>query len=124
MERAGWKVDAADPQDPRQLAVRIGPDLLVTGHPDGTVRMPLPEDEAPKPHLFFFGDEPEAPLYGDPMVVEVKTRGPEAIRRWRTLGAERSHPQSVTQAAFYTYGKFGGWPRDAVIATMDTGNRT
>ena len=25
MERAGWKVDAADPQDPRQVAVRIGP---------------------------------------------------------------------------------------------------
>ena len=39
MERAGWKVDAADPQDPQQVAVRIGPNLLVTGHPDGTVRV-------------------------------------------------------------------------------------
>ena len=35
MERAGWKVDAADPQDPRQVTVRVGPNMLVTGHPDG-----------------------------------------------------------------------------------------
>ena len=40
-----------------------------------------------------------------------------------TLGAERSHPASVAQAAFYTLGEFGQM-RDAVIATMDTGSRT
>ena len=57
------------------------------------------------------------------MVVEIKTRGPEAFKRWRTLGAERSHPASVAQAAFYTLGEFGQI-RDAVIATMDTGSRT
>ena len=57
------------------------------------------------------------------MVVEIKTRGPEAFKRWRTLGAERSHPASVAQAAFYTLGEFGQM-RDAVIATMDTGSRT
>ncbi|MDD9994842.1 MAG: hypothetical protein OXS35_03725, partial [Dehalococcoidia bacterium] len=34
MERAGWKVDAADPREPPQAAVRVGPGLLVTGHPD------------------------------------------------------------------------------------------
>ncbi|MDE2752504.1 MAG: hypothetical protein OXI83_08020, partial [Gemmatimonadota bacterium] len=39
MERAGWLVDAAASQDPRTVAVRVGPNLLVTGHPDGTVRM-------------------------------------------------------------------------------------
>ena len=121
MERAGWKVDAADPQEPRQVAVRVGPNMLVTGHPDGTVRMPLPEDEAPQP--FLFEGEPEAPVYGNPMVVEIKTRGPEAFRRWQTLGAERSHPASVAQAAFYALGEFGEM-RPAVIATMDTGNRT
>ena len=66
---------------------------------------------------------PVAPAYGDPMVVEIKTRGPEAFRRWRTLGAERSHPASVAQAAFYTLGAFGDI-RAAVIATMDTGSRT
>ncbi len=123
MERAGWKVDAADPQDPRQVAVRAGPNLLVTGHPDGTVRMPVEGGEASPPQLFLFDEEPEAPAYGDPMVVEIKTRGPEAFKRWQTLGAERSHPASVAQAAFYSLGEFGDL-RDAVIATMDTGSRT
>ena len=122
MERAGWKVHPADPHDPRQVAVRIGPNLLVTGHPDGTARMPLPEGEGP-PQPFLFEDEPPAPVYGDEMVVEIKTRGPEAFRRWRTLGAERSHPASVAQAAFYTLGHYGDL-RDVVIATMDTGGRT
>ena len=123
MERAGWKVDPADPQDPQQVAVRIGPNLLVTGHPDGTVRLPIEGDEAAAPRLFLFEGEPQSPAYGDPMVVEIKTRGPEAFRRWRTLGAERSHPASVAQAAFYSLGEFGDL-RDAVIATMDTGART
>ena len=125
MERAGWQVSPADPQDPEAVTVRIGPNLLVTGHPDATGRMPLDgEEAASEVQAFLFGGGPASPRYGGEMVVEVKTRGPEAFKRWRTLGAERSHPQSVTQAAFYTYGKFGGWPRDAVIATMDTGGRT
>ena len=122
MERAGWKVEAADPHDPQQVAVRVGPNLLVTGHPDGTVRLPLPEEEAP-PQVFLFEGEPETPAYGDPMVVEIKTRGPDAFKRWQTLGAERSHPAAVAQAAFYTLGEFGEM-RPVVIATMDTGNRT
>ena len=122
MERAGWKVDAADPQDPQQVAVRIGTNIVVTGHPDAIGRMPLPEGEsAAELQTLLFGDS--APSHGDEMVVEIKTRGPEAFKRWRTLGAERSHPASVTQAAFYTLGQFGQM-RDAVIATMDTGNRT
>ena len=122
MERAGWQVEPADPQDPQTVSVRIGPNLLVTGHPDGTMRMPLPEGEAASVQMFLFDDEAQAPAYGNPMVVEIKTRGPEAFRRWRTLGAERSHPASVAQAAFYTLGEFGDL-RDAVIATMDTGNK-
>ena len=121
MERAGWKVDAPDPQDPRQVTVRVSPNMLVTGHPDGTARLPLSEDEVPQ--MFLFDDGPQAPAYGDAMVVEIKTRGPEAFRRWRTLGAERSHPASVAQAAFYSLGEFGEL-KDALIATMDTGNRT
>ena len=121
MERAGWKVDAADSRNPKQVAVRVGPNLLVTGHPDGTARMPLPKDEV-APEMFLFDDEPQTPTFGDEMVVEIKTRGPEAFRRWQTLGAERSHPASVAQAAFYTLGEFGEM-RPAVIATMDTGNR-
>ena len=122
MERAGWKVDAPDPQDPKQVAVRVGPNIIVTGHPDGTVRMPVEPDEA-LPQLFLFEGEPETPAFGDPMVVEIKTRGPEAFRRWQTLGAERSHPAAVAQAALYSLGEFGDL-RDAVIATMDTGART
>ena len=127
MERAGWKVDPADSQDPQTVAVRVGPNMVVTGHPDGTVRMPVDRGEAVSEsatvQMLLFGDEPAAPAHGDPMVVEIKTRGPEAFKRWRTLGAERSHPASVAQAAFYTLGEFGQI-RDAVIATMDTGSRT
>ena len=122
MERAGWKVDAADSQDPQQVAVRVGPNMIVTGHPDATGRMPLPEDEAAaQVQTLLFGDA--VPALGDPMLVEIKTRGPEAFKRWQSLGAERSHPASVAQAAFYTLGQFGQM-RDAVIATMDTGSRT
>ncbi len=101
MERAGWEVTPADPKDPKPVSVRIGPNMLVTGHPDATG---------------------VTPLFGGEAVIEVKSRGPEAFKRWRTLGAERSHPASVAQAAFYTYGTFGE-PRDAVIAAMDTGSR-
>ena len=109
--------------------MRIGPNMLVTGHPDATGRMPLDGGEtaaeATGIEAFLFGDgeESPAPGHGDPVVVEVKTRGPEAFKRWRTLGAERSHPASVAQAAFYTLGTYGD-VRDAVIATMDTGSRT
>ena len=102
MERAGWDVVPADPEDPGPVSVRVAPGLTVTGHPDATGRMPV------------FG--------GKEVIVEVKTRGPDAYKRWRTLGAERSHPESVAQAALYTYGAFGE-ARDAVIATMDTGSR-
>ena len=128
IERAGWKVDAADPQDPQPVSVRIGPNLIVTGHPDAKARMPVPADgpvaeDSGAVSMFLFDDETPAPTYGDEMLVEVKTRGPEAFKRWQTLGAERSHPESVAQAAFYTLGEYGE-VRDAVIATMDTGSRS
>ena len=128
MERAGWRVDSADPRDPQTVTVKVGPKLLVTGHPDGTVRLPLPVNREragdTTVQMFLFEEEDTAsPLYGEEMVVEVKTRGPEAFKRWRTLGAERSHPAAVAQAALYTLGQFGEM-RDAVIATMDTGSRT
>ena len=127
MERAGWKVNPADPRDPQSVTVRVGPKLLLTGHPDGTVRLPIwsgdagPDDATAQ--MFLFEGEEKSPAYGEEMVVEVKTRGPEAFKRWRTLGAERSHPSAASQAAIYTMGQFGEM-RDAVIATMDTGNRT
>ena len=109
MERAGWEVRPNDPLDPKRVTVDIGtdpvtgrgPGIKVTGHPDAIGRL---------------GD-------GDLMMVEVKTRGPEAFKRWQTLGAERSHPDSVAQAGFYSLGVFHV-PRDVAIATMDTGDRT
>ncbi len=33
MERAGWEVTPTDPQDPKQVSVRVGPNMVVTGHP-------------------------------------------------------------------------------------------
>ena len=127
MERAGWMVNPADPRDPQTVTVKVGPKLLVTGHPDGTVRIPLPRDREravdATVQMFLFEDEEKSPTYGEEMVVEVKTRGPEAFKRWRTLGAERSHPAAVAQAAIYTLGTYGEM-KDAVIATMDTGSRT
>ena len=128
MERAGWTVTAPDPQDPQTVTVKLGTGLLVTGHPDGTVRMPLSHDgkasqDSTAEMFLFEGEEKNQPAFGEERVVEVKTRGPEAFKRWMTLGAERSHPASVAQAAVYSLGTFGEM-RDAVIATMDTGSRT
>ena len=116
MRWAGWDVTPADPRDPQPVSVRVGPNLLVTGYPDATGRMPQEEDEGTTAaHMFLFEGEDETPAsaHGDEVIVEVKTRGPEAFKRWRILGAERSHPASVAQAALYTLGLFGGAPRNA-----------
>ena len=102
MRRAGWDITPTDKDNPKMMSLRLGPALVVTGHVDATGVVPI------------FGDEPS--------VIEIKTRGPEAYKKWRVMGAERSHPESVAQAAFYSYGTFGE-ARDVVIATMDTGSR-
>ena len=102
MQRAGWDITATDRDNPQMVSLPLGPTLVVSGHVDAAGVAPI------------FGNEPS--------IVEVKTRGPEAYKKWRTLGAERSHPESVWQAAFYTYGAFDQ-ARDLVIATLDTGNR-
>ena len=102
MRRAGWEIDATDRDNPEMMSMRLGPNLVVTGHVDATGVVPI------------FGEQAN--------VIEIKTRGPEAFKRWRTLGAERSHPESVWQAALYTCSTFNE-ARDAVIATMDTGTR-
>lgn len=101
MERAGWQVQPADRESPTRVSVPIGPALRVTGHPDATGEMPI---------------------FGGQAVIEVKTRNPDAFKRWQVLGAERSHPNAVAQAAVYTLGTFGEM-RDAVIACLDTGSR-
>lgn len=101
MQREGWEVTPADPLHPAGIVLQLTPTVKVTGHPDATGT---------------------PPLFGEEAVIEVKTRNPSAFKRWQTLGAERSHPDSVAQAALYTYGLFGE-ARDAVIAVMDTGDR-
>ena len=101
MQRCFWTVTPADPDAPLRVEVEAVPGLTVTGHPDATGAIEL---------------------FGDESVIEVKTRGPEAFKRWQTLGAERSHPESVAQAACYTLGLFGDF-RETVIATLDTGSR-
>lgn len=101
MQRAGWEIAPADATRPTGVAFQLTPMVKVTGHPDATGRLPL---------------------FGEEAVIEVKTRNPSAFRRWQALGAERSHPDTVAQAALYTYGLFGE-ARDAVIAVLDTGDR-
>jgi hypothetical protein len=99
MRRAGWEVTPAGHSE--AVTVQLTPAVTVTGHPDATGT---------------------PPLFGEEAVIEVKTRGPSAFKRWQTLGAERSHPDTVAQAALYTYGLFGE-ARNAVIAVLDTGDR-
>ena len=101
MQRRFWTVTPSDPEQPWRVEVEAGPGLAVSGHPDAVGAIEL---------------------FGDERVIEVKTRGPEAFKRWQTLGAERSHPESVAQAACYSVGLYGE-VRDIVIATLDTGSR-
>ena len=101
MQRTFWTVTPSDPEEPWRVEVEAGAGLVVSGHPDATGAIEL---------------------FGDERVIEVKTRGPEAFKRWQTLGAERSHPESVAQAACYSLGLYGE-VRDVVIATLDTGSR-
>ena len=118
MQRAGWTIHPIDRDVPTSVSVELSDHLVVSGHPDATGF--LPAVGANTIDSFLFDDSP--PSEGDELVIEVKTRGPEAFKRWQTLGAERSHPDSVAQAACYSLGLFGE-VRDVVIATLDTGSR-
>ena len=118
MQRVGWMIQPIDRDEPRSVSVELGNYLVVSGHPDATGFPPVSGSDAID--NFLFDDEP--PLDSDELVIEIKTRGPEAFKRWQTLGAERSHPDSVAQAACYSLGLFGEC-RDVVIATLDTGSR-
>ena len=111
MQRAGWTISPTNREGPTAVSVELDDHLVVTGHPDATGSPPA---SAASVEDFLFDPED--------LVIEVKTRGPEAFKRWQTLGAERSHPDSVAQAASYSLGLFGE-VRDVVIATLDTGSR-
>ncbi len=118
MQRAGWAVQPIDRDEPQSVSVELGDHLVVSGHPDATGFPPVSGSDAIANFLF----DDELQVDGGELVIEVKTRGPEAFKRWQTLGAERSHPDSVAQAACYSLGLFGEC-RDVVIATLDTGSR-
>ncbi len=120
LQRAGWRLRPVERERPTAVSVPAGSGLRVSGHPDATGRPPR-SSEAESIDQFLFG--PGQPLDDEhELVIEVKTRGPEAFKRWQTLGAERSHPESVAQAACYSLGLYGEC-RDVVIATLDTGSR-
>ena len=40
MQRAGWEVSPADSTNPQAVSVRVGPNLVVSGHPDATGVLP------------------------------------------------------------------------------------
>ena len=122
MQRAGWAIQPADRELPKSVSVELGDHLVISGHPDATGFLPKTPAEIMAIDEFLFDGERTLTPDDDPVVIEVKTRGPEAFKRWQTLGAERSHPDSVAQAACYSLGLFGEC-RDVVIATLDTGSR-
>ncbi|MXY87215.1 MAG: hypothetical protein F4Y95_12195 [Chloroflexi bacterium] len=121
MRRAGWCISPADRDAPESVTVAASPGLTVTGLPDATGCPPPARGALAAVEQFLFGDEAPSDK-AEELVIEVKTRGPEAFKRWQTLGAERSHPESVAQAACYSLGLYGEC-RDVVIATLDTGSR-
>ena len=122
MQRAGWAIQPVDRDAPTAVSVEMGDQLIVSGHPDATGFLPRTPAEIMAIDEFLFDSERTLVPDDDPVLIEVKTRGPEAFKRWQTLGAERSHPDSVAQAACYSLGLFGEC-RDVVIATLDTGSR-
>ncbi len=122
MQRAGWSIQPIDREAPTAVSVELGDRLVVSGHPDATGWLPKTPSAIMAIEDFLFDGELTLVSDEDPVVIEVKTRGPEAFKRWQTLGAERSHPDSVAQAACYSQGLFGEH-RDVVIATLDTGSR-
>ena len=121
MQRDGWRVSAADRDQPQSVTVEVSDRLTVTGHPDATGFLPPEGGAVAAVEQFLFGPGELADAREE-VVIEIKTRGPEAFKHWRTLGAERSHPESVAQAACYSLGLYGE-VRDIVIATLDTGAR-
>ncbi len=121
MQRVGWAMQPVDRDDPESGSIGVSPRLTITGHPDATGFLPPEGGATATVEQFLFGDKEPADD-GSEIVIEVKTRGPEAFKRWQTWGAERSHSDSVAQAARYSLGLFGE-VRDVVIATLDSGSR-
>ena len=72
MERAGWEIRPTDRDNPQRVSVPIGPTMRVSGHLDATGVMPI---------------------FGGEAVIEVKTRNPDAFKRWQVLGCGTEPPE-------------------------------
>ena len=101
MRRNGWTVNHTQQSQPVSLKIPLTENIRITGHHDAT------------------GIPPDGET---PMVIEIKSRGEAAFTRWKTLGAERSHPESVEQAAVYTWALWREF-RDVTISTMNVAER-
>ncbi len=93
MRQDGWVITEEEAVELAQGS------LALTGHPDGIARHPELSG-------------------GKIAVLEIKTRSSDAARYAWDLGVERSHPETVWQAALYSYALFGK-AEDVIIATMD-----
>ena len=92
MREDGWEV--ADEDTVELPHGRI----ILTGHPDGVASHPVKTS-------------------GAPAVIEVKTRSESMAEYAWEVGVERTHPESVRQAALYSMALFGE-VRDVVVVTM------
>ena len=108
MTAEGWRLSNTSDADPIIALTEAGPGLMVSGRPSGLV-IAKPEDEIP-----------DGPV--NPSILSIKTRGQGSYRRWQMLGAERSNPEDVAQAALASLGIFGD-NHDVVIATLNTAER-
>ena len=112
------------PRNPEQVAVRIGPGLLVTGHPDGTVLVPLDEDDAAADvHALLFGNAaPALRRRGRHRGEDAGGRRPSgAGERWvRNAAIRRRWPRPPSTR----YGTLRRGCATRSLPSMDTGSRT
>ena len=102
MRGAGWDITPTDRDNPEMMSLRLGLALVVTGHVGRHRR---------RPHL-----RRRTRRHRD------QDPGAGGLQAVADVGRGAQPPESVAQAAFYSYGTFGE-ARDVVIATMDTGSR-
>ena len=135
MQARDWRITPWDEKTQGSVSLEITPSITVAGHPDAVGRppfgfpFPLQLDpnaekttlETLKAMSYEQIEEKIASVVAE-SIIEIKTRGAGAHKRWRDLGAERSHPAAAVQAAIYTLGYFGEL-RSAIISTMSTDSR-
>ena len=92
MREDGWEISDED-------AVELPHGrIILTGHPDGVASHPIKTS-------------------GMPAVAEVKTRAESSAQYAWEVGVERTHPDSVRQAALYSMALFGEI-RDILVVTL------